>query len=73
MITKPSLEAKQPVGNGVHAPQYQDGTTIISTQSADTTNSSTDLNQSYDQTNRSAQFKNPRKTQDQGAGQGQYE
>jgi hypothetical protein len=72
--TKPNLDTKKPVGNGITAPQYKTGVSnIIATKSADMTNASTDLNGTYDQTNLSAKFKNPRVKQDvPSAGQNQY-
>lgn len=76
MISKSNLDStKKPVGYGVASPEFAgDVTTIIGTSSADMTNSETDLNQSYDQTNRSAQFKNPSVSQDiPEAGRNQYE
>lgn len=67
MIEKPDLDAKQPIGNGVNGVEYKEGeSTIIATKSADMTNSSTDLNQTYDQTNRSAKYKYPQNKQDKG-------
>lgn len=69
------MDTKKPVGNGVSAPTFKEGeSTLISTKSADMTNSSTDLNGSYDQTNLSAKFKNPQNKQDvPSEGQGQYQ
>jgi len=74
-ITKPTLDTKKPVGNGITAPVYKNGETVlIATKSADMTNSdSTTINSSYDQANLSAKFKNPRVKQDvPSAGQNQY-
>ena len=75
MIEKPKLDTKKPVGNGISVPVYKDGeTVIIATKSADTTNAGTDINGTYDHTNLSAKFKNPRVSQDVPAeGKGQYE
>lgn len=71
MITTPSLDTKDTGGN-VGQPVYASATTLISTKSADMTNSDTDLNGSYSSENRSAKFKNG--TQDVPAkGQNQYE
>lgn len=71
--SKPNLDTKKPVGNGVSAPVYAGQTTIIATKSADMTNSSTNLNQTASTANLSAKFKNPRNKQDvPSAGQGQY-
>lgn len=65
--SSPSLNAMNPIGNGVTTAQYHNGVSgIVGTMSADMTNGSTDLNVTYDQTNRSAKFKNPRNTQDTG-------
>lgn len=73
MISKPTLECKYPVGNGVSSPEYAGATEIISTKSADMKNSGTDLNQSASSENLSAKFKHPRVSQDiPSAGQGQY-
>lgn len=65
--TQPNLDAMKPIGNGVTAPTYQYGeTNIISTKSADMTNSSTDLNISASTENLSAKYKTPRNNQDTG-------
>jgi hypothetical protein len=74
MITQPNLDTKKPVGNGVTAPTYKNGVAnIISTQSADMTNASTDLNVSASTENLSAKFKYPRVSQDvPNAGENQY-
>lgn len=65
--TQPNLDAMKPIGNGIDAPQYKDGeSTIIATKSADMTNSDSTLNIGYDQTNRAAQYKYPRTSQDTG-------
>lgn len=73
--TKPDLKTKRPVGgNGVAAPEYKEGeTVIIATKSADMTNSSTNINQTASGENLSAKFKNPNVKQSvPEAGQGQY-
>lgn len=68
------MDTKKPVGNGINAPVMKDGVeTLISTMSADTTNSGTDLNQSASSENLSAKFKNPNvKTEIASEAQGQY-
>lgn len=73
-IKKTSLNTKRPVGNGVAVPQFSDGTEIISTKSADVTNSDSDLNQTSSSENLSAKYKYPRVSEDvPEAGRGQYE
>lgn len=62
MIEKTNLDTKSPVGNGVATPEFTDGTTLISTKTADTTNSDTNLNQSASEKNLSAQYKYPNKS-----------
>lgn len=65
--TKPDLKTMKPIGNGVNAPVYKEGeTVIIATKSANMTNSGTDLNISASNENLSAKFKNPRNRQDTG-------
>lgn len=73
--SQPNLDTKKPVGNGINAPEYFNGVAeIITTKTADMTNSSSNINNGYDQTNRSAKFKNPNVKQDvPSAGQGQYQ
>ncbi len=71
-ITKPGLRTKDAVI--IPSPGYQDGTTIISTQTADMTNSETDLNQTASSENQSAKYKYPRVRQDiPKEGRGQYQ
>jgi len=71
MITQPSLDTKNTGGN-VGQPEYAGTTTIISTKSADMTNSTTDLNGTYSSENLSAKWKNG--TQDvPEKGRNQYE
>ena len=73
MITKPSLDSK-PTAGVVGTPTYQDATTLISTKSADMTNSDTDLNITASNENLSAKFKYPRVSEDvPAAGRNQYE
>lgn len=73
MITKPELDTKKPVGNGVNAPSYGGGATLIPTKSADMKNSDTQINISASGENLSAKYKYPRKTQDiPAAGRNQY-
>lgn len=57
MITQPSLDTKNTGGN-VGQPVYAGNTVIISTKSADMTNSSTDLNGTASSANLSAKWKN---------------
>ena len=57
MIIQPSLNSKNTGGN-VGQPEYAGTTTIISTKSADMTNSTTDLNGTYSSENLSAKYKN---------------
>jgi len=72
MITKPNLETKKPVGNGVSAPQYAGESHIAKVMTA-STDQSTSINGTYDHANLSAQFKNPRVKQDvPSAGENQY-
>jgi hypothetical protein len=74
MITQPNLDTKKPVGNGINAPVYENGVAnIISTKSADMTNSSTNINQTASSENLSAKFKNPSAKADVAPeAQGQY-
>lgn len=67
------LDTKKPVGNGVHAPKFNSGsTTIIPNKSADMSGGH-GINMSYNQTNLSAKFKNPRVKQSvPEAGKNQY-
>lgn len=67
------LDTKKPVGNGIQAPVFASGgTTIIPNKSADMSGAH-ENNISYDMTNRSAKFKNPRVKQDvPAAGRNQY-
>jgi hypothetical protein len=68
------LDTKKPVGNGVQAPSFHSGSTgIIPNRSADMSGGH-GINMSYDQTNLSAKFKNPRVKQDiPSAARNQYE
>lgn len=67
MITQPNLDTKKPVGNGVNAPVYENGeANIITTKSADMTNSDSTLNISASEENLSAKYKYPRNSQDEG-------
>lgn len=75
-ITQPELNTKKPVGgNGIEAPVYFNGVAdIISTKSADITNSQTNINQTASPENRSKKFENPQVKQDiPSAGQNQYQ
>jgi hypothetical protein len=74
MITKPALDCKYPVGNGVSKPEYKSGgTDIIKTKTADMKNSGTDINITASTVNLSAKFKYPRVKQDiPEAGRNQY-
>lgn len=67
MIEKPNLDSKKPIGNGVTGVVYNEGVTeIISTMTADVTNSDTSINQTYDQTDRAKKWENPQVKQDTG-------
>lgn len=57
MIEKPNLDSKD-TGGAVGQPTYAGNTVIISTKSADMTNSSTDLNGYCSEENLSAKWKN---------------
>lgn len=72
MIEKPTLKTKDAVQ--VDSPVYKAGVSeLISTHSADTTNSSTNLNQTASQEDLSAKFKYPNVKQEVPAeGRGQY-
>ena len=64
--TKPDLKAKKPA-EVIGTVGYHDGVSeIVGTKSADMTNSSTTLNTSASNENRSKRFKNPQVTQDTG-------
>jgi hypothetical protein len=74
--TQPNLDTKKPVGgNGIDAPVYKNGVATLATvMSADTKDSSTNMNQTASSENRSAKFKNPNVKQNiPSAGQGQYQ
>ena len=65
--SKPNLDTKKPVGNGVSTPRYMDGVpSLAKTMTADMTNSSTSLNTTASVENRSKKFKNPQVKQDTG-------
>ena len=73
-IKKTALDTKKPVGNGIQAPQFKTGgTTIIPNTSADTTNSGTGINQTYDHTDRALKWERPHPQDVPEAGRGQYE
>lgn len=73
MIQKPKLDCKEPVGNGVYCPEYQNGATIlIKTKTADMSGGHM-LETTASTENLSAKFKNPRVKQDVPAeGRNQY-
>jgi len=72
-ITKPSLEVKQPVGNGVSAPLYGDADALIA-RNQPSMSGGDSAPKSASAENRSAKFKNPRVRQDvPAAGRNQYE
>jgi hypothetical protein len=57
MITKPNMDCKDPVGNGVYCPEYAgDGTTIIASKDAQI-GSDGDINESASGMNMSAKYK----------------
>lgn len=63
-ITTPNLDTKKPVGgHGIEAPVYGQRADIAKVMTA-STNQGTDINMTYDHTNLSAKFKNPRVKQD---------
>ncbi len=65
--TQPDLQARQPVGNGVTGAVYHGGETMnASVRGADTTNSTTTLNTTASEENRSKKFKNPQVKQSGG-------
>jgi len=74
-ITKPSIECKYPVGNGITKPVYQNGpSNLITTKSASMKNEGTDITGTASEANLSAQFKNPRVKQEiPSEGRNQYQ
>lgn len=71
-VTKPGIDVKKPVGNGITTPQYGNPNPPV-VRSADMKNKDTDLNQTASSENLSAKFKHPRVSQDvPPEGQGQY-
>ena len=72
-IKKTALNTKDPVGNGIQAPQFKTGgTTIIATKSADMNNAGTDINITASNANLSAKWKNGSQDVPE-AGRNQYE
>ena len=63
--TKPELDAKSPIGNGVDTVEYKEGDTVNATiETADMTNADAgQINISASEENLSAKFKNPQNQQ----------